>query len=99
MKNRGSFRNVMARVAEQLTASGAPRFTWSDLYERAPVEPGLTAKVAKVTHRNMVRAGEIKVVGTAPRPHARRPMALCELAPREGDALADLEGVMRHWHR
>lgn len=100
MRPRGAIRQALGAAALELAHAGIERFTWRDLLNRAPVVPGLVPRAAKTAHRDMVRAGELRIVDAQRQPHARRPMAVCELATRQtGAAEPALDGLMRAWSR
>lgn len=73
MKSRGEIRLALAEAALSFGARGA---TWRQLAEAAQV--GWDA--ARMTVENMVRAGQLVVVGTATVPGVCRPMNRCALA-------------------
>lgn len=96
MRPAGEIRMALSAAAAEFGASGA---TWRDLAAAACV--GFDA--AQVTTDNMVRAGDLVVVGRVTRPGACRPMRLlaapvvigeqCDDAPQA----AELQAVVRCW--
>lgn len=72
MKARGEIREALADAAQAFGAQGA---TWRQLAAAAHV--GWDA--ARMTVENMVRAGQLVVVGTAPRDGGGRPLNRCAL--------------------
>ena len=93
MRAPGEIRLALREAASAFVDVGA---TWRTLGQRACVG----ANAARVTAENMLRAGELRVLGTVRVPGVSRPMAL--LAPRAphaddapvGGHLAD---VVRCW--
>jgi len=72
MRPAGEIREALARAAESFGADGA---TWRQLAAAAMVGYDL----ARMTVENMVRAGQLVVVGTAPRDGGGRPLNRCAL--------------------
>jgi hypothetical protein len=68
MRPRGEIRLALGQAAVSLVSSGAPGGTWRDL----AVMAGVGYDAAKRTAENMVRAGELLVVGVEPVPGANR---------------------------
>lgn len=68
MRPRGEIRLALGQAAVQFAASGVPGVTWRSLAEQA----GVGYDAAKRTAENMVRAGELVVVGAEPVPGANR---------------------------
>jgi len=96
---RGAFRQALASTAWQIAAERSSGFTWRELYEHTPLVPGLVPRVAKKIIENMACAGELRKVGEATMPHARRPMALLLPHDAEHGAPVALEAVLRAWSR
>lgn len=88
MSAAGEIRQAIARAAATFGADGA---TWRQLAVAAQVG----FDIARMTVENMVRAGQLVVVGTAPRDGGGRPLNRCALptalslaAEREQQAVA-----------
>lgn len=75
MRPRGEIRLALGQAAVQLVASGAPGATWRSLAEQA----GVGYDLARRTAVNMVRSGDLVVVGEEVVPGANRKANL--LAP------------------
>ena len=90
---RRALMDAAARIAE-----GQPGATWRELASAAQVGYA----VAKATHRNMVRAGELEPVDEVRTPNNNRPMVRYRPAQSRGFATATtgfdpLGSVMRSW--
>lgn len=72
MRAAGEIRQALAMAALAFGAQGA---TWRQLAEAAQVG----FDMARMTVENMVRAGQLVVVGPAPREGGGRPMNRCAL--------------------
>lgn len=97
MRPQGEIRRALADAAEQL-AEEKGGATWRDLAETAQVG---YAK-ARMTVKDMARAGDLEPIGAEKRAHSRRWMTL--YAPRQGGfATATtgqaLDAITRAWVR
>lgn len=82
MRRRGAMREVLLDAASSLASQG-PGGTWVQITQAAfgeRVGP-LVARQAKFTIGNMVSAGELAPVGTAPATHTRAAYQLAVYAP------------------
>lgn len=87
MRPRSEIRHVLFHAANDVVAQGAPGATWKALVQVSGLPIGLD--VARRTVDNMVRAGELVVVGYEQAPGVSRPMSLYAPAANEpaGDAV------------
>lgn len=94
MRPRGEIRQAL-QMAALVLVERYGGVTWRQLAQHAQV--GYEA--ARGTVKNMVRAGELQVVGQATMPRSRRPMALYAPAGVHAAGAAELSSALGAWSR
>lgn len=97
MRPRGEIRAALSNAAQSLAKEARAGFTYMDLAARGCV--GFEA--ARSATKDMVKAGELRPVGTRQVPGIKRPLRTYEPAPVQATHRPDpghmLAGAMRNW--